>query len=76
MRAVAAAVLLFILNFIGFVFGPPAVGILSDLLVGTFQSDALRYSLFTWGFVNLWAAFHYWRAGFHLPGDLARAGTA
>ncbi len=73
MRAVAAAVLLFILNFIGFVFGPPAVGILSDLLVGTFQNDALRYSLFTWGFVNLWAAFHYWRAGSHLPGDLARA---
>lgn len=75
MRAVAAAVLLFILNFIGFVFGPPAVGILSDLLVGTFQNDALRYSLFTWGFVNLWAAFHYWRAGSHLPGDLARTET-
>lgn len=72
MRAVAAAVLLFILNFIGFVFGPPAVGILSDLLVTSFEQDALRYSLFTWGFVNLWAAFHYWRAGFHLAGDLAR----
>lgn len=71
MRAVAAAILLFILNFIGFVFGPPAVGILSDLFSGTFGSDALRYSLFTWGFVNLWAAFHYWRAGIHLPGDLA-----
>ncbi|MEM9620510.1 MAG: MFS transporter [Pseudomonadota bacterium] len=72
MRAVAAAILLFILNFIGFVFGPPAVGILSDLLTGSFGTDALRYSLFTWGFVNLWAAFHYWRAGIHLPGDLAR----
>ncbi len=75
MRAVAAAILLFILNFIGFVFGPPAVGILSDMLVGTFENDALRYSLFTWGFVNLWAAFHYWRAGIHLPGDLKRAGS-
>ncbi|MFT7652853.1 MAG: MFS family permease, partial [Candidatus Azotimanducaceae bacterium] len=63
MRAVAAAILLFILNFIGFVFGPPAVGILSDLLVGSFGDDALRYSLFTWGFVNIWAAYHYWRAG-------------
>jgi len=70
MRAVAAAVLLFILNFIGFVFGPPAVGMLSDLLAGPFGDEALRYSLFTWGFVNLWAAFHYWRAGSHLPGDL------
>ena len=73
MRAVAAAVLLFILNFIGFVFGPPAVGLLSDILVPTFADDALRYSLFTWGFVNLWAAFHYWRAGSFLPGDLQRA---
>ncbi len=73
MRAVAAAILLFILNFIGFVFGPPAVGFLSDLLVPTFGNDALRYSLFTWGFFNLWAAFHYWRAGSFLPGDLARA---
>jgi predicted MFS family arabinose efflux permease len=72
MRAVAAAILLFILNFIGFVFGPPAVGMLSDVFVGSFGDDALRYSLFTWGFVNLWAAFHYWRAGGHLPGDLAR----
>lgn len=71
MRAVAAAILLFVLNFIGFVFGPPAVGILSDLLVDSYGNDALRYSLFTWGFVNLWAAFHYWRAGQKLPGDLA-----
>ena len=71
MRAVAAAILLFLLNFIGFVFGPPAVGMLSDMLAGSFGADALRYSLFTWGFVNLWAAFHYWRAGGHLPGDLA-----
>jgi len=73
MRAVAAAILLFVLNFIGFIFGPPAVGILSDLLAGSFGDDGLRYSLFTWGFVNLWAAFHFWRAGIHLPGDLARS---
>jgi MFS family permease len=73
MRAVAAAILLFLLNFIGFVFGPPAVGILSDLFTGPFGENALRYSLFCWGFVNIWAAFHYWRAGAHLPGDLAKA---
>ncbi|MYF50335.1 MAG: MFS transporter, partial [Gammaproteobacteria bacterium] len=73
MRAVAAAILLFILNFIGFVFGPPAVGMLSDLLTGSFGAEALRYSLFTWGFINLWAAFHYWRAGRKLPGDLGIA---
>lgn len=72
MRAVAAAILLFILNFIGFVFGPPAVGILSDVLTGPFGADALRYSLLIWGFVNLWSAYHYWYAGKKLPEDLAR----
>ncbi|MEQ8691917.1 MAG: MFS transporter [Pseudomonadales bacterium] len=72
MRAVAAAILLFIINFIGFVFGPPAVGILSDMLVDSFGDNSLRYSLFAWGFVNLWAAFHFWRGGAKLPGDLAR----
>ena len=71
MRAVAAAILLFVLNFIGFVFGPPAVGILSDLLTGSFGADALRYSLMIWGFFNIWSAFHYWLAGKKLPEDLA-----
>ena len=71
MRAVAAAILLFILNFVGFIFGPPAVGILSDLLTDTFGDESLRYSLFCWGVVNLWAAFHYWRAGRLLPDDLS-----
>ena len=72
MRAVAAAILLFILNFVGFVFGPPAVGMLSDLLTPTFGADALRYSLFAWGILNLWAAYHYWLAGRMLPADLGR----
>jgi predicted MFS family arabinose efflux permease len=72
MRAVAASILLFILNFIGFVFGPPAVGMLSDFFVGSYGDDALRYSLFCWSFVNLLAAYFYWRAGGFLPNDLAR----
>jgi predicted MFS family arabinose efflux permease len=76
MRAVAAGILLFLLNFIGFVFGPPAVGRLSDAFAGTFGDDALGYSLLTWAFLNLWAAFHYWRAGAHLPSDLPAAGVA
>ena len=48
---------------------------MSDVLTPSFGDDALRYSLFAWGFVNLWAAFHYWRAGAHLPGDLANLGS-
>ena len=74
MRAVAAAILLFLLNFIGFVFGPPAVGWLADVFTPQFGDNALRYSLLVWGCFNLWSAFHYWRAGTHLPGDLARSG--
>lgn len=72
MRAMAAAILLFLLNFIGFVFGPPAVGLLSDVLVPSLGEESLRYSLLILGFVNLWAGYHYWRAGSSLPKDLAR----
>lgn len=76
MRAVAAAILLFILNFIGFVFGPPAVGWLADVFTSSYGDDSLRYSLMCWGFVNLISAFLFWRAGTHLPGELALAQEA
>ena len=76
MRAVAAAILLFILNFIGFVFGPPAVGKLADIFAASYGDEGLRYSLMSWGLVNLIAAFLYWRAGKHLPAELELARTA
>lgn len=72
MRAMAAAILLFLLNFIGFVFGPPAVGLISDQLVADFGADSLKWALILCGFVNLWSAFHYWLAGRYLPADMAR----
>jgi len=71
MRAVAAAVLLFILNIIGLGLGPQAVGIISDLLRPEFGDESLRYSLLICGFVNLWAAWHYFLAGKYLKEDLA-----
>jgi predicted MFS family arabinose efflux permease len=60
MRAMASAVLLFILNLIGLGLGPQFVGILSDALIPTFGSESLRYALlFVVVIGNLWAALHY-----------------
>ena len=71
MRAVAAAVLLFILNIIGLGLGPFAVGFFTDLLSGRFGDESVRYALAICTLVELWAAYHYWVAGKHLAGDLA-----
>ena len=76
MRSVAAAVLLFIINIIGLGLGPQAVGIISDALQPAFAHESLRYSLLICGFVNVWAALHYYLAGRHLPADLASAESA
>ena len=74
MRAVASALLLFILNAIGLGLGPLATGVLSDLLAATFGGESMRYSLLIVGaIVGPWAAFHYLAAGRHIEGDLARA---
>jgi predicted MFS family arabinose efflux permease len=70
MRSVAAAILLFIVSFIGMGLGPQIVGILSDLLQSTYGDDSLRYSLLILSFVNLWGAWHYYEAGKHLGDDL------
>ena len=70
MRAVAAGILLFIINIIGLGLGPQSVGIVSDLLSGTYGNESLRYALLLCALVNLWAAFHYFVAGRHLANDL------
>jgi predicted MFS family arabinose efflux permease len=70
MRAVAAAILLFILNIIGLGAGPQAVGILSDLLNPAYGQESLRYSLLIFSFVNVWAAWHFYVAGKTLAEDL------
>ena len=72
MRAVAAAILLFVLNIIGLGFGPSTIGALSDFLEPTYGIESLRYSLFFVSFVNLWAAVHYIFAGRYLAADLAK----
>jgi predicted MFS family arabinose efflux permease len=73
MRAVAAGILLFILNIIGLGLGPQLVGILSDVLNPEYGDESLRYALLICSLVYLWAAVHYFIAGRHL-GDLVVEG--
>jgi predicted MFS family arabinose efflux permease len=73
MRTVASAILLFILNIIGLGLGPQAVGIASDLLTPSFGNESLRYALLVVGFINIWAAVHFYLASRTLREDLARA---
>jgi MFS family permease len=70
MRSVFAAVLLFILNIIGLGLGPQFVGWLSDQLAPSYGMESMRYALLIAGLFNIWAAFHYYMAGRHLPNDL------
>jgi MFS family permease len=74
MRAVASALLLFILNSVGLGLGPLFAGVLSDMLEGSFGGDSMRYSLlFIAVFIGPWSAFHYFAAGRHIEADLARS---
>ena len=73
MRAVAAGILLFIINIIGLGFGPQVVGVISDLLSDRYGTESLRYALLICSLVNIWAGIHYFLAGRHLKDDLVRA---
>ena len=71
MRALASAILLFIINLIGLGGGPLAVGIVSDFLKPTYGDESVRYALL-W-IVTLgaaWATLHYLLAARTLERDL------
>ncbi len=71
MRALASAILLFIINIIGLGLGPQVVGILSDLLQPRFGVEALRYSLLTIVVTfAAWSVAHYALAARTLESDL------
>lgn len=70
MRAVASAILLFMLNIIGMGLGPYFVGIASDLLAPQFAIHSLRYALCIAVLANLWAATHYFLGARTLRRDL------
>ena len=73
MRAAASALLLFIINIIGLVFGPTTVGIISDLLQSSMQMndvESLQMALLACNFVYLLSFYYYFQASRHLETDL------
>ena len=73
MRAAASALLLFMINIIGLVFGPTTVGIISDLLQSSMQMndvESLQMALLACNFVYLFSFYYYFRASRHLETDL------
>jgi MFS family permease len=75
MRAMASAMLLFVLNIIGLGLGPFLVGVLSDLLSPSFGADSLQYAILIATFAYFWAGAHFLMAGRTIRQELdARAG--
>ncbi len=63
MRAVAAALNLFLVNLIGLGLGPTTVGVISDLARPQWGEDSLRLGLVTMVALVVWACGHYWHTG-------------
>lgn len=71
MRALASAVLFFVLNLIGLGGGPFVIGALSSALEPTYGSDSLRFALIATILVaGPWGALHYVLAGRSLRADV------
>jgi MFS family permease len=78
MRAAASALLLFIINMIGLVFGPTVLGALSDVLQADWNmndGDSLRYALLACSFIYLLSAISYYQAARHIREDMATAAS-
>ena len=74
MRAVASAILFFVLNLIGLGLGPLAVGYLSDELAPSLGDESLRYAmLYVLPVAMTWSVIHFWLASRTLREDLAIA---
>ncbi|MGB7404416.1 MAG: MFS transporter, partial [Pacificimonas sp.] len=74
MRAVWAAITLFVINLIGLGIGPTLVGVLSvdyQSRFGLDDAESLKWALLTIAALTPWAIFHYWRGGVHLKRQLA-----
>jgi predicted MFS family arabinose efflux permease len=71
MRTQAAAILLFVLNIIGFGTGPYLVGLESDLLRPMLGANSIRWALLSTAFTWLIAAWCFWMASRTLVADLA-----
>jgi len=70
MRATALALVMLLANLIGLGLGPQIVGVASDRLQPLLGDDSLRYAMLLLSFVALWSAWHFWRVGASVSGDL------
>ncbi len=73
MRALASAILFFVLNLVGLGLGPLVTGMVSDLLAPRFGDQSLRYALALMSIVYIWSTFHYLMAARTIREDLAGA---
>ncbi len=74
MRALASAILFFVLNIFGLGLGPWFVGTLSDWLAPSLGTESLRYAmLYAIPAAMAWSVVHFWLAGRTLRQDLAAA---
>lgn len=74
MRAMASAVLFFVLNLIGLGLGPWAVGFLSDSLEPTLGPESLRTAmLYLLPLAMAWSVVHFYMGSRTLKDDLANA---
>lgn len=70
MRAVASAVMFFVLNMIGLGLGPLVVGVLSDTYAEFFGEENLRYAMLSALVFGAFGVFCFWRASQTLLLDL------
>jgi hypothetical protein len=85
-RALAGAILLFVINMIGLGLGPLLTGMLSDWFMASFGADGmdkvkasaegLRYALIVMVCVNVWSALHYMLGARTLRADLDAAAAS
>ncbi|MEC7990867.1 MAG: MFS transporter [Pseudomonadota bacterium] len=74
MRALASAILFFILNLIGLGLGPWVIGLLSDQLAPTLGQESLRHAmLYLLPAMMTWSVIHFYLASRTLKEDLANA---
>ena len=74
MRAVASAILFFLINLIGMGLGPWGVGLLSDMLSAELGNESLRYAmLYLLPAAMGWSAVHFLMASKTLQKDLEAA---
>jgi hypothetical protein len=71
-RALATGIQLFVANITALAFGPPLVGLASDVLAPLAGAQSLRWALAGASVFALFGTLAYWLAGRHICRDSAR----